>query len=56
MENFTIKAEPGAREENERGLPYAEIYIDLPDVKKECIEHSESVTEATGKIVFFIFR
>lgn len=49
VEMVPIKEEPGPREEDGGVIPYTEIYIDIPDVRKESIEHSERITHSAGK-------
>lgn len=43
-----IKAVAGPQEEEEGVIPYTEIDIDLPDVKKECLEQCERITQTAG--------
>lgn len=50
VEAVPIKA--GPREEDRQRIYYTEIDIDLPDVKRECLEHPESIYWTAGKNVF----
>lgn len=52
LERVTIKAEPGAQEEDGDRTLNDEIDINLQDVKMECLEHSESHHKTTGKSKF----
>lgn len=49
MDTATIKVEPGTGENIKSGIPYAEIDMCLPDVKKECLGRSEIITQTAGK-------
>lgn len=49
VETKPIKAEQGPQD---GGVAYMEIDIGLQDVKKECLEHSEIISETPGKPIF----
>lgn len=49
-----IKAEQGPLKEDAGGNPYTEIDIGLPDLKKECMEHSKSIAQTAGRVGFCI--
>lgn len=48
-ESITIKVEPMILKEDKGGMMSKNIDIDLPDVKKQCLEHAECIGMTTGK-------
>lgn len=56
MEAATIKEDPGPREEDESNVSCTEINNDLPDDKKECLEHTGKITKTKGNFVLTTFN
>lgn len=55
IEPVATKAEPVSPEEVGGGISYTEIDIDLSDVNKECLEHSERITRTAGNVSLYLF-
>lgn len=47
-DSVTIKIEPGTLGADGEGISHQNIDIDLPDVKEECLEYSDSVGRMEG--------
>lgn len=49
VDGVTIKTEPGNKEGEASEISYTEIDIQLPDIKKECLQYSERIHQTAGK-------
>lgn len=53
LESASIKVEPGSQDGAGGEMKYTDKNIDLPDVKKECLQYAESA-QTTSKLHFNI--
>lgn len=50
-----IKEEPEPRQDDGGGISCTEIDIDLLNIKKECLDHSERMTQTAGNVDLYLF-